>query len=138
MVFQKGSFWGFSVHIISEQTSKDKSILLRRSHPSPCPRNKSVLMARCTHTLKWMHFFTEEATNTAFQKSGDKQSLPFSPPARARGQGLSPNPFHLSYLQWSREGFDLGHSHLDKILQAHGAPCTVACNSGFALPSWEK
>lgn len=70
MVFQKGSFWGFSVHIISEQTSKDKSILLCRSHPSPCPRNKSVLMARCTHMLKWMHFFTEEATSTAFQKAG--------------------------------------------------------------------
>lgn len=70
MVFQKGSFWGFSVHIISEQTSKDKSILLCRSHPSPCPRNKSVSMAQRTHTLKWMHFFTEESTSTTFQKEG--------------------------------------------------------------------
>lgn len=92
MVFQKGSFWGFSVHIISEQTSKDKSILLCRSHPSPCPRNKSVSMAQRTHTLKWMHFYTEEATSTTFQKeginTGSHSAHQLMPEARASHQPL--------------------------------------------------
>ena len=72
MVFQKGSFWGFSVHIISEQTSKDKSILLCRSHLSPprtCPYRWPHASADSNGCVL-LPFFMEEATSIGFQKAG--------------------------------------------------------------------
>lgn len=47
-------------------------------------------MAQCTHTLKWEHLFTEEATSTAFQKAGintvSHSGLQLVPKARATHQ----------------------------------------------------
>lgn len=82
-------------------------------------------MAQRTHTLKWMHFFTEESTSTAFQKEGIN-TVSHSARQLVPEAGASHQPIFTFYAYRGVErGLILDTVPWKKIFRAHGAPCTV-------------